>query len=99
VKAFFRWTRSKLIVFLALAVLMNTVPTTGICKDGPDFGYCIVYHGWPLHSPMITGETRLVPDQEYHDILLQGSLGIVINTLIAYILISLLLLIPLRKKK
>jgi len=55
---------------------MNAVPKGGICIDRVDSGYCITYHGWPATSPLITGETHLMPRVDYRELFQTGIIGL-----------------------
>ena len=85
---FFGFTKAKLIAFIALVILMNVAPREpGVCVDGLDFGYCIASYGLPFPS-FITGEVGNIPSGQWPGIVMTGIVGFVANTVIAYLVIS-----------
>lgn len=88
-KEFFGFTRSKLILLIIFIIVLNIIPTSNICVDGINFGYCIDYHGLPFPSFIITGEVGGIPSSHLTGIITSGLIGFIGNSLIAYLVLSL----------
>ena len=90
----------KLVFIVIAALLLNLIPTGGICTDAVDYGFCTQNKGFPFPSIFSAeGEFDIIPPNYAERFWNERVIGTIANTIIASAIVLVITRFTVNQKK